>query len=180
LQSGNAPVSIVLITSRPRRSSHLQAAFTNAGAPSCSRFSTAFHAMLAAQWLRYSEPFSKIPAVRSVRTRPASATSAWPSGDAGLVQRNGRVFPLVLGLLLYGEIVLHGFHARDLPGRPGRLGTGRHVRNLPGQRDDSRIGMNIDIGILETRVLHLSRILRNVLLDTCRNGLILLLLRLTR
>jgi hypothetical protein len=34
---GSAPVSILLITNRPRRSCHPQAAFTNAGSLSCSR-----------------------------------------------------------------------------------------------------------------------------------------------
>src|ERR1044071_5143316 len=78
----------------------------------------------------------------------------WSGMDLTLEKSN---FRMSLGLFLHREIVLHGFHTWDLPSRPGRLGTGRHVRHLTGQRDDPRIGMNIDIGVLETRVLHLGR-----------------------
>ena len=78
-----------------------------------------------------------------------------------------RVRPL--GLLFHREIVLHGLHARDLPGRPGRVGTGHDVPHLARERDDPRIRLHINIGVLQMGVF------REVCLHAYRNGFILLL-----
>ena len=80
-----------------------------------------------------------------------------------------RVRPL--GLFFHREIVLHRLHAGDLPSRPGRLGTRHEVQHLARERNDPRISLHINIGVLQMSVFREAR------LHACRNGLILLLHR---
>src|SRR5947208_290522 len=58
-----------------------------------------------------------------------------------------------LFLILDREIVLNRLHARDFPCGPRRLGAGGKVRDFAGQGHDPRIGLDIDIGVVQTRVL---------------------------
>ena len=76
-------------------------------------------------------------------------------------------FLKALGLLLHRQIILDGLYTGNLPGGPGRIGTGHDVIDLAGQGDDPRISLNSNIGFVQMRV-H-----RDVFLDAFRDGIIL-------
>ena len=69
-------------------------------------------------------------------------------------------------LFLQCEVILHILHAGYVPGGPGGMGTGRDVLNLAVERDDTRIGLNTNIG--ETLVFG------HLLFDAFCNDVILL------